>query len=603
MSAEVAARLEVAARALWPDDPPPGFASGQLWRPQVAFAAAQARPCDPSALAWAALALQLAHEASLAHDDVVDGAEMRRGEPSAVARLGVAGALLHGDRLLTRAYVAAAATGSLAFAQAFAAAVDRTVAGEMRQVGARGRTRDIAAYRAWVRDKTGALFGCALAAPAWLGADPCAPRWQTLGEELGVLYQMLDDFLDYCPGGAGGKPTLRDHARRTWTWPLAWLEEPDPWALPTADVCARFHRGGAHSPAARAWAAWEEEAAALGRRLAEALGATNPVLSVLDAWRDRGRAALALRSDPSPPLRARVPARWDAVLRRHSASFRLAARFLPSPYDGRAARAYAFCRVTDDLVDGAPPGEPLDATAALLDEWIGLARRAYAGQPTGMGELDRTMAEMAAAEVPFAYVEALAEGMRMDLARCRYPTLTDLERYTYRVASVVGMWVAGLFGVRDPERLAAAARMGHAMQLSNIARDVGEDLARGRLYLPLQWLAEAGLTPDDLPRLARGPRPLPAAYVAVVERLLKTAEQAYDAAFPALAAVPPGLGRAGAVAAFVYRGIHDALRRAGYDHFRVRAHTSAATKAQLAVRALWAWRRLRRSRSIRSRVP
>lgn len=558
------------------------------------FAAARVLPCPPEPLARAALALQLAHEASLVHDDVVDGAEMRRGEPSAVARWGVAGALVHGDRLLARAYVAAAATGSLAFARAFAAAVDRTVAGEMRQAAAAGRALDLDTYRAQVREKTGALFGCALAAPAWLREDPRAPRWQALGEEIGVLYQMLDDFLDYCPGAAGGKPALRDHARRTWTWPLAWLEIDDPWAVPAADLCACFHAGGARSPAARAWAAWEAEADCVRRRVTEALGPAPEVRTILEAWAARGRAALAPAPAPSPRLRRRVPARWADVLRRHSASFRLAARFLPPPYDGRAARAYAFCRVTDDLVDAAPADEPAETTAALLDEWLALAQRAYAGQPTGLEELDRTMAEMADAAVPFAYVDALVDGMRMDLARCRYPTLPDLERYTYRVASVVGMWVAGLFGVRDPQRLAAAARLGHAMQLSNIARDVGEDLARGRVYLPLQWLAEAGFAPEDLPRLARGPRPLPPAYVAVVERLLRAAEEAYEAAFPALATVPPGLGRAGAVAAYVYRGIHDALRRAGYDHFRVRARTSAATKAQLAARALWAWWRLRR---------
>ena len=131
------------------------------------------------------------------------------------------------------------------------------------------------------------------------------------------------------------------------------------------------------------------------------------------------------------------------------------------------ARVYAFCRVTDDLVDGGAA----DAKA-LLDEWMGLAGRAYAGNGTGLALLNRVMEEAASARVPFTYAAELGEGMRMDLRRERYETLTDLRVYTHRVASVVGLWITELAGVRTPRVLARAGEMGHAMQLTNILRDV-----------------------------------------------------------------------------------------------------------------------------------
>src|SRR5690606_6943184 len=130
-------------------------------------AGADAAPADATVEAafWrAALAVQLAHEASLLHDDVLDGALERRGAPTTVASRGVAAALMEGDLLLTAAYRHASATDSIAFARLFARAVERTVAGEAEQGRRAGEELDLSAYRELVLAKSGELLGVALAA-------------------------------------------------------------------------------------------------------------------------------------------------------------------------------------------------------------------------------------------------------------------------------------------------------------------------------------------------------------------------------------------------------------------------------------------------------
>jgi hypothetical protein len=145
--------------------------------------------------------------------------------------------------------------------------------------------------------------------------------------------------------------------------------------------------------------------------------------------------------------------------------------------------------------------------------------------------------------------------------------------------------VTELFGIRDPWMLDRAAALGHAMQLTNILRDVGEDLRRGRLYLPTTWLAGHGLDRRDLEGMTHSGRIEPE-YHQLVERLLRVAEDEYELAAPAIDRLPAFYRRPVAVAAHVYRGIHASLRRNGYDNLNRRAHTSLADKLRLGVAAL-----------------
>lgn len=278
-----------------------------------------------------------------------------------------------------------------------------------------------------------------------------------------------------------------------------------------------------------------------------------------------------------------------AYLAHNSRSFRFATRFFPGGHDDRVTRVYAWCRFTDDLVDD-PAADPLTA-ASLLDEWMALSRNSYAGSPSGVMFLDTVMADMAGARVPFRYAEELAEGMRMDLRGEKYETLAELERYTYRVASVVGLWISELFDVRDPVVLKKAESMGHAMQLTNILRDVGEDLRAGRCYLPAELLGRYNLTRSQL-RAERAP----AGYSALMEEMMAAAESKYDAGFDGLLDLPRQLRLPVSVAAHVYRGILNEIRAAGYDNLSRRATTSGSKKAVLAAKAMFDLRRRVRQR-------
>jgi phytoene synthase len=597
----------------------------------------------------AALAVQLAHEASLVHDDIVDAAPTRRGEPALAASAGIGAALVAGDHLLAWGYRMAARTGSLAFAELFAEAVEATIAGEIAQGRAIGRALSPGEYERVARDKAGALIGCALAAPAAIAGRAGAARnvqvrdLYELGRTLGLLYQRLDDLLDYCPRTETGKPPLGDHAQRRWTWVMEELP-PAVFHAGADDALAALHAADAdgETPIRRLLARLEAEVDGFEHQRAALLPADALVARLAADWLRRAHDAVrreelaaaerppltvAIRfpggdddapaGDPSPDPReaAAAPGEQPAVVRaealrrirervpapaecrgyfaRNSRSFAFAARFFPAGAAEKVARVYAYCRVTDDLVDRAE-GEDAASLDAVLTEWVALSRRAYDGEATGIELLDRAMGETAVAGVPFAYAAELAEGMRMDLRGEPYPTLDALRVYTHRVASVVGLWMTELFGVHDAATLHRAAALGHAMQLTNILRDVGEDLDAGRIYLPADVMRRHGITADALAAMRAGRTPVSAEYAALVGELMREAEAGYALAFAAIPRLPAFFQRPVAVAAHVYRGIHDAIRRNGFDNLRPRARTTAPGKAMLAARALWELRAARR---------
>ncbi|HEU4882258.1 MAG TPA: squalene/phytoene synthase family protein [Longimicrobium sp.] len=596
--AEVRAGLALAADRAAEAGMPRPACDGQLLRPLLAYAAASGSGASVDDELWCgALAVQLAHEASLVHDDIVDQAATRRGAPTVAAAKGIGPALVLGDHLLSSAYRMAAATGSLAFAQLFARAVERTIAGELAQARAAGRRLSWDEYREIAMGKAGELMGCAVALPAVLQGRADADHCFELGRRMGLMYQMLDDVLDYCPAADTGKPALGDYAQGRWTWLLEELEGIDFGGEP-AGIAARLHAAAADgdTPLRRCLARLQREAVALTGELRAAFPGDDVLPALLAQWMHGARVAVereeaARRPAPvaarraSDRLLARVPsaAEWGSYFALNSRSFRFAARFFPPGEWERVARVYAWCRVTDDLVD-LP--KAADDAEEMLDEWVHLTRRAYDGGSTGIELLDRVMAESASAKVPFTYAAELAEGMRMDLRMQRYASMAELRVYTHRVASVVGMWITELAGVHAPRVLTKAGEMGHAMQLTNILRDVGEDWRQGRLYLPADVMERHGVTEDALAHMCRGGIPEPA-YRCLVEELLRSAEASYHGAFAAIRELPPGFRRPVAVAAYVYRGIHTPIRRAGHDNLSRRAVTSGGAKALLATRALW----------------
>ncbi len=271
----------------------------------------------------------------------------------------------------------------------------------------------------------------------------------------------------------------------------------------------------------------------------------------------------------------------SAMLAGGSRSFRAASLLLPRRVAEPATALYAFCRVADDAVDIAGGGAA--AVAALQARLEAIC----AGRPAPLAP-DRAFAAVVARHgIPRALPAALIEGLAWDAAGRRYATLEELDAYAARVAGTVGAMMAILMGVRSTEAIARASDLGTAMQLTNIARDVGEDARAGRIYLPLDWLAEAGIGPQDL---LAAPRFTPA-LGSVVARLLARADVLYQRAEAGIALLPPDCRPGIAAARLIYAEIGRAVERRGGDSVSARAVVPGRRKLVLLARApLLAWR-------------
>jgi 15-cis-phytoene synthase len=256
------------------------------------------------------------------------------------------------------------------------------------------------------------------------------------------------------------------------------------------------------------------------------------------------------------------------AIRTGSLSFHAASRLLPERVRAPALALYAFCRIADDAVD-----EGDDKTSAVLSLRDRLAK-VYAGQPRN-APADRAFAAVVEAfEMPAALPEALLEGLAWDAMGQRYDTVSGVLDYSARVAGAVGAMMCVLMKVRNADALARACDLGLAMQLTNIARDVGEDARAGRLYLPQDWLREGGLEPEAF---LADPTPSPVIRAAT-KRLLDTADALYRRSESGVAALPAACRPGIYAARHIYDGIGGAVRNAGYDSITHRARTTKTQK-------------------------
>jgi len=283
----------------------------------------------------------------------------------------------------------------------------------------------------------------------------------------------------------------------------------------------------------------------------------------------------AQRSDVSCVTPADLAA-CRALLRGGSRTFFAASLFLPARARDAATSLYAFCRLADDAVDLG--GDALGALALLRER----LDRAYAGRPLPI-PADRAFADVVARfALPRALPEALLEGFEWDAAGRRYEDLAGVYAYSARVAGAVGAMMAVLMGARSSDAVARACDLGVAMQLTNIARDVGEDARAARLYLPLRWLREAGIDPEGwLGRPVFTER-----LGMVVERLLRAADALYERAESGIAQLPSGCRPGICAARFLYAEIGHDLERSGLDSVGRRAVVPMSRKAWLLTRAL-----------------
>jgi phytoene synthase len=256
-------------------------------------------------------------------------------------------------------------------------------------------------------------------------------------------------------------------------------------------------------------------------------------------------------------------------------SFYYSFLFLP-PEQRRAILAlYAFCREVDDAVDEV--GDPGVARAKLA-WWAQEIARIYRGEPQHpVGKALAPVVRTYALDQP--QLTEILEGMSMDLDYNRYPDFPTLELYCHRVAGVVGLLSARIFGYTDAHTLDYARTLGLAFQLTNIIRDVGEDARRNRIYLPLDELQRFGLTADDLIALRQDQR-----FARLMAFQIERAREHYARALALLPAADRKAQRPGLIMAAIYRTLLDEIQASGGAVLNQRI-------ALTPIRKLWiAWR-------------
>jgi len=267
------------------------------------------------------------------------------------------------------------------------------------------------------------------------------------------------------------------------------------------------------------------------------------------------------------------------LTRSSGTSFYYAFRVLPAAKRRAIYALYALCRALDDCVD-----EPDGEGEAGLRRWLEEVDRCYAGAP--QTELGRELAEaLRRFPIPRACIEDVAQGCRMDLAGTRYATFEELRGYCRRVASAVGLASIEIFGYRDPRTREYAVELGLALQLTNILRDLADDAARGRLYVPLCELQRFGIAPQEFLEAAARTAPAPPAIAELLGEQAERARAHYEKARELLPACDRRAMASAEIMGAVYRALLEELVRRGHP-LGVRVSLSRPRKAWIALRTL-----------------
>lgn len=268
-------------------------------------------------------------------------------------------------------------------------------------------------------------------------------------------------------------------------------------------------------------------------------------------------------------------AHCERITGAHSSTFHLGSRLLRPAHRRAVVAVYAVCRYGDDAVDETPIAA--DAWASLERWWMHV-ERAYAGTPDPAEPLEVALAwTLDRHSIPIEAFRELRLGLNMDLGRPKLATMDDLMLYCRRVGGVIGLMITPIVGYRGGRpTLEDAMALGQAMQLTNVLRDVGEDLRRGRLYLPAESLARHGVTVDDL---LRGQ--VTAGYEALLRELVAEAEALYRQGWHSIPKLHGTASLAVGSAALSYHGILGKLRRNGFDNLTRRARLAPAERVAL----------------------
>ena len=270
---------------------------------------------------------------------------------------------------------------------------------------------------------------------------------------------------------------------------------------------------------------------------------------------------------------AKAIAACEGITAEHSRSFYLSSSLLPRDKRRAMRVLYAFCRTADNLVD-ENTDQPLSGLCKLRDGISGQGDLAGSAVLTAWPEIQ------ARYRIPVCYAEQLLDGVARDLVQQRYCTFEDLSVYCYGVASTVGLMSMHITGFSDPQAIPYAIKLGVALQLTNILRDIGEDWDSGRLYLPLDELTAFGLDEEDIAAARMDDR-----WRDFMRFQIDRARRLYAEAMPAIGMLHPDGRFAVAAAALLYQGILDDIEAHDFNVYNRRAYVSRGRKLALLLRA------------------
>jgi phytoene synthase len=266
----------------------------------------------------------------------------------------------------------------------------------------------------------------------------------------------------------------------------------------------------------------------------------------------------------------------ERVTAAHSRSFYWATQLLPREKRQAIRALYAFCRVSDDIVDRPRKRQSADQTEHALLRWRrqAMSQAVYTDMPSGVAAHDLIAVAWADTRaryaIPACYAEQLIDGVARDFQQTRYRTFAELAAYAYGVASTVGLMSMHVIGYASEDAIPYAIKLGVALQLTNILRDVGEDWRSGRLYLPLGELDASALTEEDIAAGRVDER-----WRAFMRFQIARTRCLYAEAWPGISLLNRDGRFAVAAASELYRAILDDIAAHDYDVFSRRAHIGA----------------------------
>ncbi|HSL28615.1 MAG TPA: phytoene/squalene synthase family protein [Anaerolineales bacterium] len=266
----------------------------------------------------------------------------------------------------------------------------------------------------------------------------------------------------------------------------------------------------------------------------------------------------------------------EKITAQHSKSFYLASGLLPEEKRSAVRALYAFCRTVDDIVDESSDNR----RDAQLDYWRGMV------ETTTFADRDMVAAAwadtLARYHIPRHYALQLIDGVARDLFQTRYQTFADLATYCYGVASTVGLMSMYIIGFEANEAVPYAIKLGVALQMTNILRDIAEDYQNGRLYLPREELVFYGIQEADIAtgRITENWRQF-------MSFQIERTRQLYRESWPGVKMLEREGQLAVGAASVFYQGILDQIEKSGYDVFTRRASLSAWGKVRRIPALIW----------------